>query len=149
LELVQRYSVVDAVLLTPPLFADPAALVTLGEAPIDTGARSHSIDWNNSEGSQARGQRPSPSESLCLILSPVTREPRHHIHSGSLRFLPYLRDQGICDALGPQGLERGQLGTFPFATHGRSLPQLIAEGHVHPARRPVCRDDSTNHGRLG
>ena len=29
------FAVVDAVLLTPPPFADPAALVTLGETPID------------------------------------------------------------------------------------------------------------------
>ena len=79
----------------------------------------------------------------------IAREPRQHVHSVRVCFLPQLRDKRVRDALRNQRLERGELGAFPFPTHCGSLPQLIADGHVRPPRRAIRRDDSPNHRRLG
>ena len=84
-----------------------------------------------------------------FVGTPIAREPRQHVHSVRVRFLPQLRDKRDRDALREQRLERGELGAFPLATHRGSLPQLIADGHVHPSRRTIRRDDSANHRRLG
>ena len=42
-----------------------------------------------------------------------------------------------------------KFGAFPLTTHRGSLSQLIPDGHVHPRRRAIRRDDSANHRRLG
>jgi len=57
-----------------------------------------------------------------------------------LRILPRFRDKRVRDALREQRLERGELGAFPLADHCGSLPQLIADGHVHPPNRTVNMD---------
>jgi predicted nucleic acid-binding protein len=65
----------------------------------------------------------------------IAREPRQHVHSVRVRFVPQLRNKRVRDALREQRLERGEFGAFPLATHGGSLPHLIADAHVHPPRR--------------
>ena len=95
-----------------------------------------------------RSSAPSTTRPL-FVGTTIAREPRQYVHSVRVRFLPQLRDKRVRDALREQRLERGELGAFPLATHCGSLPQLIADGHVHPPRRAIRRDDSANHRRLG
>jgi hypothetical protein len=91
---------------------------------------------------------PRPLASL-FVRAPVAYEPRHHVYSVRLSFLPQLRDKRLRDAFRQQRLERGEFGAFPVTAHRGSLSQLISDGHVHPGRRAIRRDDSANHGRLG
>jgi hypothetical protein len=66
-----------------------------------------------------------------------------------LSFLPQLRDKRLRDAFRQQRLERGEFAAFLLTAHRGSLSQLISDGHVHPRRRAIRRDDSANHRGLG
>jgi hypothetical protein len=71
-----------------------------------------------------------------VVRTLVAHEPRHHVYSVRLSFLPQLRDKRLRDAFRQQCLERGEFGAFPLTAHRGSLSQLIPDGQVHPRRRP-------------
>ena len=63
------FAVVDAVLLTPPPFADPKSLVTLGEVlPDDGGAAPRSVRFETLEGWRQRAAE------ACAMCSTSTRD---------------------------------------------------------------------------
>jgi hypothetical protein len=60
---------------------------------------------------QIRSTRGSPASIFVRTL--VAHEPRHHVYSVRLSFLPQLRDKCLRDAFRQQRLERGEFGAFP------------------------------------
>ena len=82
------------------------------------------------------------TQASLFVRALVAHEPRHHVYSVRLSFLPQLRDKRLRDAFRQQRLERGEFGAFPLTAHRGSLSQLISDGHVHPRRGAIGRDDS-------
>lgn len=125
------FAVVDAVLLTPPPFADPGALVTVGETPVDeptSAPRSvayRTVEaWRERAGSRATLEAYDPSNLTLTDLGTAERLSTTDITPGFLTML------GIAPARG-RAFEPGDVGQpLVIVSHGFWRTKLVADPGV-------------------